>query len=351
MSVEVLAEKLGRSWPAIAKAKNQADGRIQQIRQLMHEAAPQEGSIDSEDITLVVFGSLARKEWTSGSDLDWTLLIDGQADQGHAEAGRRMAALLSNGGFTPPGRTGMFGNLAFSHSLIHEIGGQDDTNRNTTQRMLLLLESLPINRAEAHDRVVRGIIERYLENDFRGFRLKVPRFLLNDVHRFWRTMCVDYASKYRERAAEGWAIRNVKLRMSRKLIFAAGLITCYNCDPDWAAQRDSDLARQPTVDRMVEYLLAFVRRRPLDVVAEALGELPKGEIASTLLDTYDQFLARLDDPTRREHLQKLPPEEAETDRPYAEIQDCCGRFEKALEDIFFDEHPYLARLTRKYGVF
>ena len=31
----------------------------------------------SEDTSLVVFGSLARQEWTSASDLDWTYLIDG----------------------------------------------------------------------------------------------------------------------------------------------------------------------------------------------------------------------------------------------------------------------------------
>jgi predicted nucleotidyltransferase len=31
--------------------------------------------IDSEDA--VVFGSLARGEFTAGSDIDWTLLVDG----------------------------------------------------------------------------------------------------------------------------------------------------------------------------------------------------------------------------------------------------------------------------------
>jgi hypothetical protein len=37
----------------------------------------------SEDTSLVVFGSLARGEWTSGSDLDWTYLIDGGANSDH----------------------------------------------------------------------------------------------------------------------------------------------------------------------------------------------------------------------------------------------------------------------------
>ncbi|MCI0723827.1 MAG: nucleotidyltransferase domain-containing protein [Acidobacteria bacterium] len=262
-----------------------------------------------------------------------------------------MAALLAKGKFTPPGRTGMFGNLAFSHSLIHQIGGQDDTNRNTTQRMLLLLESQAINRMEAYERVIRGIIKRYLENGFRSFRLKVPRFLLNDVHRFWRTMCVDYASKYRERAGDGWAIRNVKLQMSRKLIFAAGLITCFSCDPDWVAERDAELARQPAVDGMVDYLVTFVHRTPLEIVSEVLLHHPEPDTAGTLLDIYDRFLAQLDDNTVREQLQRLAPDAAATDTKFSEIQRECRRFEEALEKIFFDENPRLARLTRKYGVF
>jgi hypothetical protein len=34
-----------------------------------------------------------------------------------------------------PGPTGTFGNLGFSHQLVHLIGGQDDTNKNTTQQV------------------------------------------------------------------------------------------------------------------------------------------------------------------------------------------------------------------------
>jgi predicted nucleotidyltransferase len=93
MSIDELRSRCSRPWPAIAKAQSDADRQIVQIRKLMQEAADAEGSIDSEDITVVVFGSLARREWTYDSDVDWTLLIDGQADHGHAETGHRMATL------------------------------------------------------------------------------------------------------------------------------------------------------------------------------------------------------------------------------------------------------------------
>jgi hypothetical protein len=94
---------------------------------------------------------------------------------------------------TGPGATGTFGNLAFSHELIHQIGGQYDTNTNTTQRVLLLLESTAIGtRTQAYDRVLLGVINRYLEEDTHLLshdlaHYRVPRFLLNDIVRFWRT--------------------------------------------------------------------------------------------------------------------------------------------------------------------
>ncbi|MEZ5394392.1 MAG: hypothetical protein R2724_16375 [Bryobacterales bacterium] len=102
-----------------------------------------EGVLSSE-MTLVVFGSLAR-EWTVGSDLDWTLLIDGQVDPKHLEVTQHLAASSSLSA-TPGSRssalgTRTFGNMAFSHPIVHHIGGESDTNRNVTQRILLLSES------------------------------------------------------------------------------------------------------------------------------------------------------------------------------------------------------------------
>lgn len=350
MSFVDLKARLGGEWKAIDKSRAAADSQLLRLDELLAAEATAAGSLISDDVSLVVYGSLARAEWTGGSDLDWTLLIDGVADHQHANTGHHVGRLL-DANFKKPGRTGTFGSLTFSHNIIHQIGGPDDSNRNTTQRLLLLLESRAVGNPIAYDRVILGILRRYLQNDFRPFRLKVPRFLLNDLHRYWRTMCVDYASKYRERAGEGWAIRNIKLRMSRKLIFAAGLVTCYSCDQRVVAEREPGLVETPTDEGMADYLRHFVKQTPLDVLCEALIRWANPDTAGQLLGAYDTFLSRLDDEGARKHLEALTPESSGSDGLFKELQAQTRSFELGLERLFFDDHPILGALNREYGVF
>jgi hypothetical protein len=162
--------------------------------------------------------------------------------------------------------------------VIHQIGGQYGTNKNTTQRSLLLLESCPIGRrTEAYERVLRGVINRYLEEDVHPLTrdsktYRVPRFLLNDIVRFWRTMAVDFASKQRDRAGEGWGLRNAKLRMSRKLIFASGMLVCFS------PKLDSELNDQISTDKdaiklkLVNHLRDRLRLTPVQILAKSIEQ-------------------------------------------------------------------------------
>ena len=321
------------------------------------------------DVDLVICGSLARGEFTTGSDVDWTLMIDGSVDPNHLLIAKSVERRFEECRFKRPGPAGPFGNLAFSHDLIHLIGGDTDTNANTTRRILLLLESCSVAHHSVHQRVVRAILARYLEQDthFRatsatnGDKIYVPRFLINDIVRYWRTMAVDYASKIRGGGARGWALRNLKLRMSRKIIFVAGLLMCFECElnrpkpssgqpdlfPDlFSESRDSTLP-------FIQKLMSFVNRTPLDILAESvLNYAPKNSrLAEKLFCNYDTFLAALNDDELRAHLDQVGYEEAKEDKRFNELREITRRFQEGLVELFFESDQKLCQLTREYGVF
>jgi predicted nucleotidyltransferase len=347
--LELLRQRTQREWPAIRAAQQEAERKLQLIRTELQAASAR---IDSEDVSIVVFGSVARGESTPFSDLDWTLIIDGQADPGHAATARQFAESLTRSGIKAPNVGGAFGNLAFSHVLIHQIGGEDDTNRNLTERMLLFLESVPVDRREAYDRVIIGILNRYLANQRPLTRYKVPRFLLNDVVRYWRTMCVDFANKFRTRAGQGWAVRNIKLRLSRKLLFTSGLLSCFGCDEEMLRAQGAAIANgPPTLENLLAHLQQYVKRTPLDILAEALYRYGTPQTAMQTLDAYDGFLAVLADQEYRKHLEDLDPSQTETDKRFQAAYALTRSFEQGLQQLFFTDHPLLNRLTQKYGVF
>src|SRR5215469_13933793 len=116
-----------------------ADARV--FRHRFEEAL---WGMTSADTSVVVLGSLARDEFTCGSDVDWTLLVDSIANPKHLDLAHRVRDVLQSLGAKQPGPEGIFGNMAFSHEIVHQIGGEDDTNSNTTRRILLVLESRPI---------------------------------------------------------------------------------------------------------------------------------------------------------------------------------------------------------------
>jgi predicted nucleotidyltransferase len=313
----------------------------------------------SQDTSLAVFGSLARGEWTTASDLDWTYLIDGQANSDHLVIAQKIRGVLADNKdrFRAPGQTGTFGNMAFSHDIIHQIGGQNDTNKNTTQRILLLLESKAVGKnTQAYERIVRAVINRYLEEDNHLLtedesRYRVPRFLLNDIVRFWRTMAVDFASKQRDRAGQGWGLRNAKLRMSRKLIFASGLLVCFGCtfDPDLQKRLSSE-KRDVKLD-LLNYVRDQIKLTPLEILANAIKQYDASKsIGDELLGAYAEFLTILDDEKSRDDLENLRASDSRTDTTFKRIRKVSQAFEKALDVLFF-ENPNLAPLTRKYGVF
>ena len=110
-------------------------------------------------------------------------------------------------------------------------------------------------------------------------------------------MAVDFAGKQRERAGEGWGLRNIKLRLSRKQIFAAGLLVCYNVTLDHLDGSSTPL----TIAELVGQMRRSVQFTPLDILADAwlkFGE-DKLAMAAQMFDAYDSFISTLNDPDER----------------------------------------------------
>jgi len=364
--VFLLERKLGCTWQHLRKADSQASNALKDLVTILEKGL---GKFATEDANLVAFGSLARREWIDWeSDLDWTYLIDGQANSRHLGIAQQIRSTLQKEKrqidgcneqfrFAEPGPTGTFGNLGFSHQLVHLIGGQDDNNKNMTNRMLLLLESIPVGPRSAYDRIVRAVIDRYLEEEAHILiegqaRFKVPRFLLNDIVRFWRTMAVDFASKQRDRGGKGWGLRNAKLRMSRKLIFASGVLVCFRCNLDQKLQgKISTEGRDINLKHLANHILDCTNSTPLDILASTVQNSgTNDEVATALFSSYDEFLGTLADKSARAELKAMSPQDSRSNPVFMQLRRISKRFEDGLNKLFFHNDD-IRPLTEKYGVF
>ena len=348
-NIERLEQRLHADWTHIKTAQKLAIAKRAELRSAL-------AGLDSEDTSIVVSGSLARDEFTEGSDIDWTLLIDGLADPGRYDLTARIKASVDRIAAKPTGAEGLFSTMVFSHDLIHQIGGDDDTNRNTTRRLLLLLESCAVGREAAHRRVTRNILNRYLlENRgfWRGSQYRVPRFLQNDFARYWRTITVDFAYKLRSRSGKGWAIRNVKLRMSRKLLYVSGLLACFRCHLDHSPDQWSQIEKSTEKrERIVDYFHGIFRQTPLDIIAGTMLKFEHLDHASKqIFDSYDGFLGLLARPDARKRLEAVTEEEASSDETFQNARSLSHNFRDGLLTIFFDRQSGLEELTKNYGVF
>ena len=351
-AVQQLADRLGQSWPAIAAAAEASAKRLEALTGGL-------SSYTTEDTSIVVFGSLARGEVTSGSDLDWILLVDGFADPEHMTAALAIDKYIDEAEWKGPGAEATFGGLVSSHDLVHLIGGSDDTNANLTHRMLLLLESTAVGRSDARSRVVNNVLSRYILEDFGWMHSRnpsnVPRFLHNDIVRYWRTLAVDFAYKRRTRRGRGWGLRTAKLRLSRKLTYASGLIMCFSCAERSIPSPDgTPLSRELAARAVVSQLAEYVALTPLEIVAGFfLGRQALHSAAVQLFSAYDAFLGMLNNDGDRERLDRLTQSEIATDATYERVRGLGQSFQEALNKVFFNpiDAPELFELTKTYGVF
>ena len=151
-------------------------------------------------------------------------------------------------------------------------------------------------------------------------------FLLNDIIRYYRTVAVDYEFKISGNGdPKPWAIRNIKLVFSRKLLDASGL---------FSIAMTADRARDKKIEILEDLFSLPVMERMRTICGEARME--------PVVESYNRFLDFLGSPAAREHLETLEMWNRDDER-FREIKNEGHHFMRELLKLFegtFDStHP------------
>jgi hypothetical protein len=295
--------------PHVLAAAETSWARLVEIRLALADAAVPAG------LAVFAVGSLGRGEASAESDLDLAAVYLGD-DLDAAEAARAaLVAELRPRGYHIPEKT--FKRALALDALLRDVGGEGDSNVHLTHRALLLTEGAWLAGAAAADEVTDAIFAAYAQGAIsRGRYLSS---LQNDLHRYYRTICVDYRFKV-ESAGKHWAIRYFKLRHARKLWHLANLaLFCH-------AARLADEARDL-------YLATELPRPPLLRLADALRALGGLAPMADVLRAYDGYLAALADPAARRDLDRIDYRAREQDPLFCRLRAGADRFDAAAQAV------------------
>lgn len=198
-----------------------------------------------------------------------------------------MGPLLESLGIERPKIDGVFAKPTTEDGLLGDTLGKSDEHLSSFgKRMLILLETQPVHGISAYGELVTKLLERYA----RGYVAKEPykewTFLLNDLMRYFRSLCVNYQWDF-ENNKQKWPIRNVKLRHSRLIMYAGLLTLLGECSKE----------REDKVQWLRRHLFLTPLER-LACVYALNGEWCFHRVAGP----YDVFLNKLNDSKAREAL-------------------------------------------------
>lgn len=102
---------------------------------------------------------------------------------------------------------------------------------------------------------------------------------------------------------------------------------------------------------LIDHLVPFISKPPLEILAGALRDYGATQVATKIFGAYDQFLAILDDPARRDVLKKLAVDAAVADGDFQETRELAREFQDGLATLFFGTDPPLTEAAQTHGVF
>jgi hypothetical protein len=302
-------------------------------------------NLDGRSVDAVGLGSMGRFELSEESDFDFLVVCHGSEPEDLGSIVREVDDLrrfiVPGIELREPGSTGLFGTAIRDADLYQQIGLLADTNDTHSRRSLVFEESVSLHDPLRHRALLRTMASRYVEALPFG-QSSVPRFLVNDLARYWRQLTVDYQAK--SETGSPSTVRRLKLLGPRKFTFAASILPLLTLD-----QRG--IRKEDVVDRLVEVFESPPTLRFLSEI-EFLGQTDDAVLLEgrRALLAMDEMNGLFTDGAWRAALATVQSKaEAESLGEYKLARGHARDLQESLERIFFS--PTIESLTRKYLVF
>lgn len=263
----------------IAVRRKHSSRRLERLR---NELASASAAQALSNLCIYATGSYARYEASEHSDIDLFFLhLDNEkiSRLDELQLFAEIIAIGKNLKFPTFSNDGEFLKILHLNQMLQHLGGSEDDARNFfTARMLLLLESRPLVNAGLYEKALEQTVTAYFRDypdhamDFR------PVFLINDIIRFWKTLCLNYEHRRNEpddQAKLKQQVKNFKLKFSR-------LMTCFGtvvaiCSMPSPIEKEA--------------ILELTKRTPLDRFLNAMegaGDLQ--QLREEVLSDYAWFM-------------------------------------------------------------
>ncbi len=263
-------------YHAMARNWEFSRGVLQKLRDELKDA------FDDSVVTVAMAGSIGRLEASDQSDADYIMIVRKKED-GERNIGI-MNTYLRGLQLSTPNPKGVFATARTIDELISEAGTAGESLDILGKRMLLLLESRAVYSDAGYRETIDTVLNRYAT-----YLMTEPTkefvFLLNDLIRYFRFICVNYESNFR-RENEKWCIRNVKLRHSRVVMYAGLLLLIGEASKQGAK---------------IEWLREQLSLTPLDRIA-AVYKFNDDRSFARVAGLYNVFLSQLSKQEVREEL-------------------------------------------------
>jgi len=258
----------------------------------------------TKGFTVAIAGSFGRMDAAEGlSDFDYLLLMDRNIKNPETIQ-KRITKIAKAHGLPMPNTTGVFTEPTSIDSMIHQAGSNDDNLYRSAKRLLLLMECKPIYNETLFSSAIDTILKHYLQHSIADLR-KEPIYLLNDVIRYFRGICVNYEYNFWKKA-DKWVIRYIKLLHSRLIMYAGLLFLTLNS------------SKVSHASEKYEYIRSQIFLTPLEKLLHVYTDNDDHSF-NHLLGIYSVFLSKLSDPMSRELL-KFEYEDRHHDALYSELR-------------------------------